>query len=288
MTDDLRFSPPPRKVPASLVVANVFNGFTQLAWAVFGLGMIFFGIFAVNADLSFISLRGPLAETGGEVVRVERTSFSEGRKNSSRPIYAHHYVYAVAGRPLTGVSYSVGQHGAPGDRVTVEYAEAAPGRSRIAGMRRAPFGPWTLAVGIVAVAGLVLVVVASAIGWRRTRLLQTGHLVTGKLVRKEPTKTTVNRRVVYALTFEFTGRDGRRHETTAHTSFPARLEDEKGEPLLYDPARPSRAYLLDQAPSRPRFGPTGALLGAPRPALRLVLPALVLAFSGLLLLSNLR
>jgi hypothetical protein len=264
------------------------NPFAQIAWAVLGIGTIFFWVFAMNADLSFISLRGPLAETGGEVVRVERTAFSEGSKGSSRPIYAHHYVYFVADRPLTGVSYGVGRRGEPGERVRVEYAEAAPARSRIAGMQRAPFGPWVLAVGIVALVGLVLVVVASAIGWRRMRLLQAGHLVMAKLVRKEATNTTVNRRVLYALTFEFTGRDGRRHETTARTSFPERLEDEKREPLLYDPARPSRAHLLDQAPSRPRFGPTGELLGASHLALRLLVPALVVAFNGLLLLGHLR
>jgi hypothetical protein len=218
------------------------------------------------------------------VLRVEETVFSEGSKRSSRPIYANHYVYFVADRPLTGVAYSVGRRAEPGERVAVEYAEAAPARSRIAGMRRAPFGAWALALGIFALAGLVLVVVASVSGWRRARLLQDGHLVMGKLVRKRPTNTRVNRRVVYELTFEFTGRDGRRHEMTARTSFPERLEDEKREPLLYDPARPSRAYLLDQAPSRPRFGTAGELLGSPRPGLRLLLPVLVVAANGWILL----
>ena len=227
MSNDLRFSPPPRSVPASLAIANLFNLFAQIAWAVFGFGMVFFWVFAMHADLSFISLRGPLVEAPGEVVRVEETPYSEGSKRSSRSIYANHYVYFVADRPLTGVSYSVGRRAAPGERVAVEYAEAAPARSRIAGMRRAPFGAWALVFGIFALAGLVLVAVASVSGWRRARLLQHGHLVMGQLVRKRPTNTRVNRRVVYELMFEFAGRDGRRHEMTARTSFPERLEDEK-------------------------------------------------------------
>jgi hypothetical protein len=284
VSSELRFSPPPRTVPASLVIANVFNLFGQIAWAVLGFGMIVFWVFAVNADLSFIRLRGPLANVEGEVVRVERTSFGEGSKGSSRPIYANHYMYFVAGRPLTAVSYSVGRSAQPGERVTVEYVESAPARSRIRGMRGAPFGASVLPSGIFALAGLVMVIVASAIGWRRTRLLQAGHLAMGRLTKKQPTNTKVNGRVVHELTFEFAGRDGRRHEVTARTSLSERLEDEKQEPLLYDPARPSRAYLLDQAPSRPRFGPTGELLGAPRPALRLLLPALVAAANGWILL----
>jgi Protein of unknown function (DUF3592) len=287
MSDDLRFSPPPRSVPGSLAIASLFNGFAQIAWGVFGLGMIFFWVFPMNADLSFISVRGPLAEAAGEVVRVEETAFSEGRRNA-KPIYANHYVYFVADRPLTGVSYSVGVRAEPGQRVTVEYPEANPARSRIAGMRRAPFGRWALALAVFPLAGLVMLVVASGNGWRRTRLLGHGHLAPGKLVRKRPTNAKVNGRVVHELTFEFTGRDGRRHEMTARTSAPERLEDEKREPLLYDPARPSRAYLLDRAPSRPRFGTTGELLGAPRPALRLLVPALVVAVHGWLLLSYLR
>jgi hypothetical protein len=287
VSDDLRFSPPPRSVPGSLAIANLFNGFAQVAWAVLGVGMVFFWIFPMNADYSVVSFRGPLAEATGEVVRVERTSFSEGSKSRSRPVYASHYVYFVADRPLTGTSYSVGRPAEPGQRVTVEYAEADPARSRIAGMRRAPFGPWAMALGIVPLAGLVMLGFASAIGWKRTRLLRAGHLVMGRLKHKRPTSTKVNGRVVHELTFEFGGRDGRRHEVTVRTSAPERLEDEKQEPLLYDPARPSRAYLLDQAPSRPRFGPTGELLGAPRPALRLLLPALVVGAHGVVLLSQL-
>jgi hypothetical protein len=34
MSNDLRFSPPPRSVPASLAIANLFNLFAQIAWAV--------------------------------------------------------------------------------------------------------------------------------------------------------------------------------------------------------------------------------------------------------------
>jgi Protein of unknown function (DUF3592) len=276
MSGEPRFPPPPRTVPASLAIANLFNGLAQLGWALFGFGMLFFWLFAMSADVSFITFRGPLAETEGEVVRVERTGASEGK----RPIYANHYTYFVGGQPTTGVSYSLGHRADPGQRVTVEYASEHPTRSRIAGMRRNTFGPGALFVALFPLAGLTLLIVATAIGWKRIRLLRTGYLAVGTLKDKQPTSATVNKRVVYELTFEFAGRDGRRHELKKRTSLPERLEDEAQEPLLFDPDRPSRAYLLDEAPSRPKLGTRGELLGAPRPLLRLILPAIVVAANG--------
>jgi hypothetical protein len=55
------------------------------------------------------------------------------------------------------------------------------------------------------------------------------------------------------------------------------MEDQKQEPLLYDPADPSRAYLLDEVPARPQFDEGGQLVGNAGAAARaLILPILVL------------
>jgi hypothetical protein len=125
-------------------------------------------------------------------------------------------------------------------------------------------------------------------GNRRARLLRDGVFTTGVLKSKRPTNTRVNNRTVYVLDFEFTARDGRRCIATARTSMTERLTDEREEPLLYNPEKPEDAVMLDDAPSRPRFDETGALMARPVAALwAMVLPALVIAANTLVLLIKL-
>lgn len=47
---------------------------------------------------------------------------------------------------------------------------------------------------------------------------------------------------------------------------PQRLEDEKQEPLLYDPENPERSCLLDEIPSPPKFDVEGQLMETRRRA----------------------
>lgn len=96
VSDNLRFSSPPRSVPPTLIIANAFNLVAQIGWAVFGFGMIFFWAFVGNADLSFLNFRGPFGETSGQITKVERTGASENK----RSIYANYYTYSIAGQHL--------------------------------------------------------------------------------------------------------------------------------------------------------------------------------------------
>jgi hypothetical protein len=89
---------------------------------------------------------------------------------------------------------------------------------------------------------------------------------------------------VWELTFDFTARDGRQCQAKARTTDTARLEDEAHEPLLYDPDDTTRAYVLDEAPSRPKLDPDGQLEGRPLAAIfALIIPALVIGGNALLL-----
>ena len=98
----------------------------------------------------------------------------------------------------------------------------------------------------------------------------------------------MNNRRVYELAFEFTARDGRKYQATARTSDPSRLEDEREEPLLFDPEKPQDAVLLDEAPSRPSFDETGTMTGRPLAALlAMIIPAVVIAANTLVLLAKL-
>lgn len=270
----MHFSSPPRHVPLSLRIVNLCNGIAQVGWLVFGFSMIFVWTFVANGDYSFLTFRGPFEQATGRIVDVDETGASE---NNSR-ITAYHYEYSVSGYPFKGVSYSTSASAATGDSVPVEYAPGHPERSRVAGMRRAMFGPFVLFVLLFPTIALVVIVVAVRIGLKRNHVLQHGVFTTGTLKDIQPTNMRVNRRTVMAATFEFTGRDGQRHETEARTTDTRRLEDEAAEPLLYDPNDPTKAWMLDEAPARPSLTASGDLTGNPvRAVVAAIVPALVIA-----------
>lgn len=268
----MHFAAPPRGVPLSLRVANFFNGAAQLGWFVFGFGMIFFWGFGMNADFSFATFHVD-GQTRGRVTAVEDTHASENK----RSVAANHYEYSVAGRTFEGVSYSTGGGVSQGEEVTIEYDEGSPERSRIAGMRRAMFGPGVAFVVIFPAIGFAILYFATRMGARRNQLLRDGILTTGVLVRREPTNMTVNNRRVWECVFEFTDRNGQRHEASARGTDTTRLEDEPNEALLYDPANPDKAFVLDEAPARPRLE-NGELVGRGLSwVFALILPAIVIA-----------
>lgn len=278
----MHFAAPPRSVPLSLRIVNFFNGGAQIGWFVFGFGMLFFWLFAAQADYSFVTFHVD-GKTSGRVTRIEGT----GAEENDTAVEAHHYEYSVAGRTLTGISYSTSHAVAEGAEVTVEYDESTPERSRIAGMRRALFGPWAAIVVIFPAIGYLILYFATQTGLQRNHLLREGILTTGKLIDRQPTNVTVNKRRVWELTFEFTDRSGQRREAKARATDTSLLQDDAREPLLYDPNDPSTAYVLDEAPARPRLE-NGQLVGRPLAALAsLVIPLLVIAANALIVYSQL-
>jgi hypothetical protein len=280
----IRFAPPPRSVPMSLVITNLFNAASQFGWALLGFGGIFFWIFAMNADLSFVTFRGPVHRITGEVTEIEKTSASEGgsKTRSGTPVYRTHYAYSIAGQRITGTAYSTGRHPTVGETVEVQYALNDPKESRIEGMRRKMFGAGASFVVIFPLVGLGIAYAGLRVGLKRNHLLRHGLVAMGTMVDKKATNTQINKQTVYELTFEFTTRDGQRHQTKVRSHQPERLQDEAQEPLLYDPARPEKAYFLDDAPSRPVINGTGELEGrGNRALLALILPAIVLISHGL-------
>lgn len=269
-----RLQAPPRPVPVSLRIINFFNGATQFGWIFLGFGLVGFCLFGLQSDLSIFTFRNATGRVAGRVTSTEETGASE---NDQR-VHASRYEYSVAGNMFDGTAYSSGFAPKPGEPVTVEYVETDPDRSRVAGMRRAHFGFWAAPISsIFPLIGLIIVIAATQAGMRRNRLLRDGMLASGVLKKKRPTSMIVNRRTVWELTFEFTDRHGQRHETTVRTSNPSDLADEATEPLLYDPDDPSRVYLLDDAPARPRFDIDGALEGRSFAAIAsLIIPLLII------------
>jgi hypothetical protein len=284
MHNQLRFTAPPRRVPLSLRIVNFFNGWAQIGWGVFGFGMIFFWIFGASADFSSITFRNPTGRATGRVTRVEDTRASENKQSIS----ASYYEYSVAGEWFEGKSYSTGGAPAVGDEVTVEYDEDSPRRSRIEGMRRGMFGPFVLVVAIFPAIGLVFLIPGTLSGRKRNHLLRNGMLTMGKAIDRRPTNVRINNQPLWEVVFEFHDRLGQRRECSARAVDTTRLEDEASEALLYDPDDSSKACVIDEAPSRPKFDLNGELEGRPLAAmLALIVPGIVIGVNALLLWAKL-
>jgi hypothetical protein len=270
-----------RRISPALRVRVLLGGVIhQVGWLVFGFGLIFVWGFLTQAESPLGSgLGDDPAKAEGRVVRVEETNASE---NDDR-IWAVHYRFQDQNdRSREGLSYASGTRLQPGAQVTVEYDPDDPETSRVQGLRTAPFSAGMWFVAIFPLIGWGMIVAGLLRGRRHLRLLKTGRVAQGALVDKKPTSTRVNNRIVYKLTFEFSTPEGDRAQAVAKTHEPEHLEDESAEPLLYDPAKPWRACMLDAMPGRPRVGADGQIVLAGRARLiaLLILPALTIAGHG--------
>jgi len=258
----LNLAGPPRNVPLLVRLRVLFGGaVNQVGWLFFGFSLIFVWAFTLNADLtSWYRFRGRLENAQGKVLYSEKTGFSVGgsKRRKGTPVYANHYSFAGPdGVEYKGVSYRPRRQLKEGQKVTVEYPQGKPQISRIKGMRRKPLGLFGLIPLIFPLIGLLLIVAGIKKGIKANRLLALGEQTTGQLKTKEKTKTEVNKKPVYKLTFEFKTPEGMTYQAMAKTHETAKLEDQPEEPLLYDPMRPSYAVMLDDLPGGPRIQENG-------------------------------
>jgi len=278
-----------RHVPFLLKCQVLFGGWESwFGWLFFGLGLIFFWIFTLNADVSFLTMRGNLKSAEGVLSRSERTKASEGGTNRSKrtPIYANYYSFNYDGKRFKGVSYATGGQLRSGAPVMVEFVAGNPTISRIKGMRRAAFGPGGLVAVIFPSIGLGFLLFGMKKGFKAARLLSDGVLAYGTLKSKTDTATQYNRKSVCKMVFDFPTEDGQIHQITTRTSEPEKLEDDKLEPLLYRRCRPSEAITLDDLPGSPQIDEMGRLKGGSIKGFfgALAFPALTLLGHGTYLL----
>ncbi|HLY19035.1 MAG TPA: hypothetical protein VKR61_17515 [Bryobacteraceae bacterium] len=273
-----QFAAPPRTVDAWLAARMLLGSVrAQIGWLILGFASLFFWAFAWNADLS--AWRFKPAATGqvrGESIECRPTRLSEGGTKTRRgtPIYENLYRYQLSGQPYQGSSFATGTCLAGGP-VTVEYLLDKPAYSRIAGMRRRPFGPEAIVVAVMPAIGIFMIVTAILRGHLHAQLLRDGLFATGKLVEKTRTNVQQGRRQVYRMTFEFIAQTGVTGRVTTRTSTPGLLGDAGDVHLLYDPANLKRAALLATLPGTIGAGETGQPI-ARGSALFWVLPALTI------------
>ncbi len=140
-----------------------------------------------------------------------------------------------------------------GDTVIVKYIAKRHQLSRIQRMRTAPFDIWIIPFTcIFPLIGLIFVILSIKKAKENIYVMQNRILTTGKVIRKEPTNTKINKQTVYKVFFQYKTQDGNLKEAFIKAHITHNLGDEEKEPLLYDSQNPSSAVLLDSLPKKIR------------------------------------
>ena len=172
--------------------------------------------------------------------------------DDSYSVYRHQYTYQVGGKNFEGTSFSRDTGLIDGTPVEVAYVPGNPAASRIKGMDAGVFvslGLWTaFGANAFAVAGLAILFAGLKKARNHTHLARNGVLTTGNVTGKTATNTEINGQQEYDIRFVFQLPDGTVCRATIRTHDIEELEDDKREQILYDPANPSNAVLVDSLP----------------------------------------
>ncbi|MFN7996264.1 MAG: hypothetical protein U0Q18_21815 [Bryobacteraceae bacterium] len=273
-----RLAPAPRFIPPllqwQLLLASPAS---QIGWVILGFGSIFIWGFLPHADFSGPRFRPrETAEVRGESLDCRTTRFTEGGSKTRRgtPIYENRYRYTIGVKTYESSSYAKGQCLAGGP-VRVEYLIRQPDFSRVAGMRRKPLSPASSLIALFPATGLAMILAGVWKGRRSIRLLRNGSPAVARFLKKEPTRTRVNNRLVYRMTFEYTAQNGMLGNAVLRSNRPERLEKKPGTLLLYAPENLNDVVFVDTLPGRIWLAEAGQ--PAPGGSLAyLILPALAI------------
>jgi len=251
-------APPPRHVPGHLRTLLYFGSASaRMGWLFVAFGTVMCWIFGMQADWSPLTVHGPYDHLDAQVVRSHVTLTG---KHHDQKLTRVTFRYTVDDTVHEGVSYHDGEGPLVGATVTIEVPHGRFDQAVVVGMRRAETPFWALLIlAIFPLLGLGFAGHRVRAGRREVRLLTVGLLGHGKLVHRELTNVTVNKRPVEKLSFDFEDRRGRVHRAVVRTLEPDKLTDDALEPLVYDPLDPSRAALLDALPGTPRVDAAGQL-----------------------------
>ncbi|MEO6303350.1 MAG: DUF3592 domain-containing protein [Bacteroidia bacterium] len=246
----------PRTISIGLKLRIFFsNPFAGMGLGFFLFGSIFPIVFGVSADFrSAFTFKENDPAVKGTITSMIETN----NKENKRRIYDYAYQYQLNNKVYTGHSFSRSESLVEGDSVLVQYVDKEPELSRIQGMRAAPFSfivvPFTCIFPII---GFVFLLISIKRGKKNIYLVQNGILTTGKVIRKEPTNTKINKQTVYKVFFQYRSKDGNMQEAFVRSHKIQNLGDESEEPLVYDSQNPGEAVLLDALPKKIRTLLTG-------------------------------
>lgn len=292
-----QFSMTPRSLPFALRMRLFFGGArSQAGWLIFGVGMVLFWMVAMHSDISSLyRFHGRLAVAAGSVLSRQATSYMlPGATRYVRGTHTNRYAYsftAADGRAYSGRSYDTWKTAdrlKEGDQVEVEYKPENPSISRIVGTQSAPVSAWGAAVVLFPLLGLHLIFSGLRENRKAARLLRDGTLGYGRLVSSEPTKEVIFNKTVFLLTFRFVAGNGLTCQATSKTRTPELMKMDAEKPLMYDPADPSQAVMLDGLPGSPELDETGGLRSGGAAALWacLLIPAAAICGNGVYIWYN--
>jgi len=266
--------PPPRAVPWTLAARVLLGGYLVMtAWLVITISGSTAAIFVGNSTLlTSWRFAGDLIGGSAEVLANEPTS----SRSNGRQIHRITFGYEAEGRAFEAASYCDAPGPAVGAEVAFEAPADSPALARISGMRERPFPAWAAFPALFPLVGFGLLAFGVAANARRLALLRRGHSAWGLLTEKRPTRTQVNGRPVYRLTFRFLDRHGSERTAEARSHDAEHFDEQVARHVLYDDAgRSCVAEVLPGAPEvedgRWRPAPPGAV------ARVLALPALAAA-----------
>ncbi len=273
-----RLSPPPRRLPLPVRCHQRFGGMNQMAWWFAAFITPFFWLFFMDCEvISWFRFARPLATCPGTVTSIEHTKSSEGEQT----VVGNHYSFTLIGKQYSGCSYSTGTMLTKGSPVTVEYAASNPAVSRIVGYRAQKFGAGATLVLIFP----LIISIFFVFGWRHANtsqyLLQHGIPGEAEYRDKEATQTSVKDETVYKIIFDFVATDGKKYEVTMRKCENEPF-DRPGQ-VLYDPADPKRAMLIDDLPAEVRVDRDGNLhpTSSRRALLVTIVPLFTIAMNAL-------
>lgn len=239
-----------RSVPFRVILSVIFNniyGYIGLTFT--GIGMVFVLIFMPQVDfVSPFCFGDDVLRIPGIVTEVSRTNVSVNEET----VVKYRYVFSYTGRSYNGVSYSTDHDYKPDQAVTVEIEPGNPEISRIENMKVKPVGLWILFICIFPAIGFTFIYSALKKGIRNIRTIRAGIMTRGKFIKKVSTGGSINEQTIYDLYFSFKDMSGNEHTAKGSTHRIDPVLDEPEERILYDPADPSNAVVVDAMPEMVR------------------------------------
>lgn len=235
---------PPRPVPWATRLALLSHGPLAIFAAIFTtVGCLATGMVIGLRSLlvSAVLLMGTTTAPG-TVVSVDSTGVSVNEDNVWKVIVD------VDGRRVSG--FGSAPVPSVGDAVVVDVSSVSPELMQVEELWPQPVPLWPGALVLVfPVVGLGFTVAQVRRGRRWIQVLVWGQTAEGTLVKQEPSGLTVNDVPEQKLTFHFQDDRGDTWPVEAKSLDPARLRDEATERVLFHPAHPDKALVLDELPT---------------------------------------
>jgi hypothetical protein len=280
-----RLSDPPRYVPFLVQLRILTGGWhNQFGWFLFGFGMaVVWGTLIRPAgrtprvqDETQAPADPGTVRVDGVITKAEQT---EVVVRGSRVV-----AYTFEFRDVDGQTRQGRVHDYEGayridQKVPLSYPRGKPEAAKIEQKPGGEDGPSPVQLTpalislVFPIVGLCFVTAGVRKGLKGIRLLRDGKQASGILTAAAPTNTQINGRTVCRFTFEFVADDGKSYKAMAKTHLVHKFGGERVigrywsetdtdrvcRPVLYNPANPTDAVVLDELPGGPRIDQDGAI-----------------------------